>query len=708
MSNINIVLLDSPSKQYMQEQATDAELYQRILSDLEASQDYFLEKFDRAEENNRFYKTQQWTEAEEEEFRNSYRLPYQINEVAKIIQHMVGTQTQTRLDSKVVGRERADEPLAEFLTSLIKWVEQVNDLEYTETNIFRDGLIKAAGAVVVRWMNRDMQYGYPSIEKVPIHELMWDLTASNLDLSDARWMSRVMMLPQADATEMYPEFAEHIKKSQVLDSEHDTIKIFKTKRHRDYTVNRWRREEYGRRFVRVIEHYERAITYTYIVADDVQGYTRDFDSDEESKAFYDELIRQYSEGLIELQYPDGTDKVTRSKVGKNTIIQTLMIGTEVVSREVTGLPRFPYVVNFCHFDDGDYWAFADYLIHPQKLVNRFFAQWDYQLGTATKNLVTVMKSMLPRNVKMADVEDVLSRTSPVLEVLNHEALRTHPNQQVQPELFQGIGLMREFMMNFAGGRNVLGLQENAAESGRAVMARAEQGGVAKLPFYDNLRFFRKQTIELVLWYVRNFMPSQQIQRIIGNASEVQPQPLDIGIIDTLREFEYDIQVSETPKSDSVKERQFEQLTQLFGQIGAPVEIISEFLIEFSNLPATVKERLMSKMDWIQKYKQEQAQMAAQQQMQQGVQQQVEKKGLRQQLEAQMGVQPGQGAPEGNANQSGGNSKVPLDSAQQQMIARAQGAGQGQINQMMNSINSPEEIQKLLQLQVQGGLGVNPQ
>jgi len=176
------------------------------------------------------------------------------------------------------------------------------------------------------------------------------------------------------------------------------------------------------------------------------------------------------------------------------------------------------------------------------------------------------------------------------------------------------------MNDYAGGRNALGLQENAAESGRAVQVRAEQGGLARLPLFDWLRVWRRNMTQQMVWYIQNYMPSKQISGILGS-SDINVIPIDDDIIDSIREVEMNIIIDEAVNSASMKERYMMQLNQAIiasqGQI--PAEVWIPMMLEFSDLPENKKQTILASIDREKAYASMQAELARYQQMVQSVQ-----------------------------------------------------------------------------------------
>ncbi len=632
---MKILRVEAPAKRYIKSDG-DGETYRRVIADLDNCHELFEEKFRNYQRNLRYYQGKHWTETEKAAFHSQFRHHYSFNEIQNKIEHLVGSQMQTRLDARAQPREQGDQEQAELLNLLLHWTEQVNDLEYTESECFKDALIAGAGAVLVRWEPGGVAGGYPRVERVPVYELFWDPDSTTIDLSDAQWMCRVTAMTKARAAEMYPQFAASIDKAGITSHADPWYYSFATERRRQgQSAHSSFGRASGREFIRIVEHWERVKTFKYIVEDQLTGRERRFDTRREAVDYAEGLSEAYLEAGELLVNPDGTDKILLVTSSRDQIIQTIIIGTELVHRALTVLPTFPYVVDFAFFHDGDYWAFVDQLIDPQIMVNRYLTQFDYQLGTSMKSAISVMESLLKRGFTIEDVRREMSKTSPVFPVLNHEAIRERQGPNPDASLFQGIELAIGRILAFSGGANAVGLTENAAESGRAVLHRQYAANIGRLPLFDHLRLWRRNLTMQLIWYIKNFMGPEQIRRIIGLSAEAVQ--LDDGLLDTLGEIETDVFVDEIAKSESAREQQYEQAKELFQVIGAPPELVMPTMIELSNLPSSKKKQLLEQVNFFKQYQEEQAQLAQEQKMQEQVETSLRKRELKERREAELGL-----------------------------------------------------------------------
>ena len=608
----------------------EQEIIKYVREDIESVSHIFQEKHSEANRNYDFYFGRQLTQEELLAHEQQRRIPYVFNEVKHKVDHLIGVQMQTRLDVKAVGREPGDEAAAELLTFILKWVSQVNDLESIETEVFKDGIIANVGWGAVYWEDSDVTYGYPKVEIVPYNEIYYDAQSIKRDLSDARWIARRAFITRLDAKEKYPWLADEIDKEATSGSLSQTIPLFKQQMASLSAANRFSSQD--KDILEEITHYEKVKIAKYMVIDDIAGEIKTFNVRKDAEEYYKGIVEGYSEEGIPIVYEDGSMRVLFTTQQETKLMLTVVVGNFLAVREMTILPDFPYVPYFPYFAHGDYQSFVDQLISPQILINRSFSQWDYLLGASHKNVITVMESLLKRGWTAESVAREISKTAPIIPVMNHGALNAVPNNPVNPQIFQNIEFGISRMNDYAGGRNSLGLQENAAESGRAVIARAEQGGVSKLPLFDALRLWRLRITQIIVWYIQNFMSERQIMRIIGDDKDVHYVNLTPQLMNTLKELKVDIIVDEAIKSETMKERNFTQILQ-FSQIAQlPPEITVPIFLEYSSLPQSKKEEIKSQLEFYKEYMQQKAQMMQQEKIKREVEASIARKQLKAQYE----------------------------------------------------------------------------
>lgn len=618
-----------------------SDVYTRIWEDIETARPLFEQAWDEARRNSSFVQGRQWDDDEREAHYRQNRIPYVFDQVSPKVNAVLGVHASRRVEAQAIPTEPGDEPMAFVANRLIKWCEQINRMDEVESEVFYDMIVKKAGCTVTRWALSDGLSGRPVVERVPIYQMMWDANSVDVSLSDAKWMARVIPISRQDAIERWPEFEQAVRDAAGFGNE-ETVSRFEVMTPRQqYMANAGRaiKESDLRGDIITIEHFEKVRQYIYIVVDQIANELTEYDEQGQAQSHLDGLIQQYAEGDVNLLDQAGNDMVTIVTLSKDIVIQSLIFGDECVSREITDLPDFPYQVSFCYHDDGEYWSFVDQLIDPQMFQNRMISELDNQIGRGNKNIMTVIEQKLKRGFTLEDLNREASRVSPKIPVLAHDAVNVVPNQPAQSDLVPAISMAINHMTDIVGGRNALGLQENAAESGAAVRARQEAAGMARMPVFAHINSWRRKVTEMCLWYMRRYLAPDQQMRIMGQDGKPEWVMMEQPVLDSLANTRMDIVIGEAVDTVTSKERQFVQVKELFQTIGGmlPPDVVVTTMLEYSSLEQATKDKILSMLPSVQQYQTQQAEQAKMAKMQQSVQDSLMKKQLKEQLELQQAV-----------------------------------------------------------------------
>lgn len=612
----------------------------QVYEDLDSRQDAYVEMMERRLINADFYFGRQLTEEEQAKIEQQGRKPYVFNQIKPKVDHLLGAETQTRMDTMVKGRERGDDATAQVLNALVKYIEQVNDLPDKQTACFFENVLCGYTVAQVRWQQESLLYGYPKIEKLPLNEIRWDGMARESDFSDARWMSRVMQVSRVTAAENYPDFYDLIYAvgNSILpeygyyDGKFSNIKSSTQVLNQHLTFRGI--ENKNREVIDVIEHYERKQRPYFNVIDAVSGIVKTFDERTNAQAYYKGLVDAYQQqGELLIDPMTGSRKVMIDIVNKTVIIQTVIIGDICVYSQETGLADFPFVIATGYFDEGYAIGFVDNLILPQVYYNDTMSTIDYMLGTQAKNPMLMIKHMFPKNTDPDHIKEQWSSMSPVIQALSPNALIPIKQPGIPSELYQNVQMAEQYMLNSSGGQNAFGLQSSASESGKAIEARAQAGGTGRLKLFDSMKKWRKNIALRVIWWIKNYMTNEQILRILGTIDTPFVE-IDPGVLNNLAEINFDVVIDETAVQSAVREQQFTQIQQMFVQSGISPEIAIPILIEYSMLPEMNKQKILTRLENHQTYMQEQMQSQQEQKLQQQVHAALQKRQLADNLLAQ--------------------------------------------------------------------------
>lgn len=661
-------LLNSPDiKAISADMTTDddrflGEQYQMIKLQLERAEQAFTSRNQASRQNELFCRGEQWTADEIHSIESQGRIPYVFDQISPKINNLLGMEQSTRLDATALPVESGDEQQAAMLNKLIGWAENLNSIEHIQSAVFQDVVIKGVGCTVSRWDMKDFVGGYPAIERIPIWQMRWDLNSVQVDGSDIKWMARMIPLRRSDALEMYPEYAEFIENSASVSVLYNGIRLqdLMTERQQIDALNTSGFPfglDFDKAYIIIVEFYEKMKKCRYIVTDLISDKVEAFDDEKEAELYLKGLLDSYTMNGEILLDEQGEDRVYMQETSRDAIFQSVICGDRCCHRVETDLPDFPFTLCYAYFQDGTYFPPVDQLYHPQIFYNRMIAEFDNQIGRSAKHVTTVVESALGTGFTYNDVVTGISRTGIVIPVRNQDAIKLQPNQPVSPDLPNAIQFASGFMIEAVGGMNALGLQENAAESGVAVQRRQQAAGTARLPLFDHLRLWRKKVTEKMVWYIKNYLDEQQTIRIIGKdnlgRNTVEFLQLDDGIMDSLKEIETDISISERSDTETTRQAQFQQLMEIFKVSGEtiPAELKLITIIKFSDIDPKDKDELLSTVQFYQQYQQQQMEMRHQEKLKSQVIDSI----TRTQLKAEMlgqGVQNGNESTEGQAGSSG--------------------------------------------------------
>lgn len=638
-----------------------AEQYQRIKLQLERAEHAFRARNQISRENEKFCRGEQWTDEETIAIESQGRIPYVFDQISPKINNLLGMEQSTRLDATALPVESGDEEQAAMLNKLIGWAENLNSIEHVQSAVFQDVVIKGVGCTVSRWEMKDFVGGYPSVERVPVWQMRWDLASVQVDASDVKWMARMMPIRRSDAIEMYPEYEEFITNSPSVSVLYTGISLqdLMTDRQQIDAVNTSGYpfgHDFEKAYIIIVEFYEKIRKSKYIVTDLIRDKVEAYDDQKEAELYLKGLLDSYMMNGEILIDERGEDRVYMQETGRDAIFQSVICGDRCCHRIETDLPDFPFTLCYAYFQDGTYFPPVDQLYHPQIFYNRMIAELDNQIGRSAKHLTMVVESQLATGFTYNDVVSGIARTGFVVPVRNIDAIKQLPNQPVSPDLPNAINFASSFMIEAVGGSNALGLQENAAESGVAVQRRQQAAGTARLPLFDHLRLWRKKVTEKMVWYIKNYLDEQQTIRIIGKDNlgkdTVEFLNLDDGIMDSLKEIQTDISISERSDTETSRQSQFQQLMEIFKVSGdtIPAELKLMTIIKFSDIDPKEKNELLSAVQFYQKYMQQQMEM----QHQEKLKAQVIDSITRTQLKAEM---LGQGDPNGQNTSAQGETNA---------------------------------------------------
>lgn len=583
---------NTDNKEYQDVKMDDATLLSDLITLHEKALTEFQQKFwDSAEENKRFTSGTHWSDAELKEIEDQELLDYSIPVSETKIAVQISQQMSSRTTWRCLGREPDDELNAEIKTSLMSFVEEYNDFEFVESDIYADGIGKKYG-VVKRYTDytKDAK-GKIMLKRIPYNQVMWDLNCKDYNIpKNASWMQEFEYFSRQQMKEMYPEHAETIDRV----AEGDTTSSNSSD---SSTPMDWVRTERGLQMLKRVIHYQRR--YKTIEVEVPMGDPAD-------------------NGVAGTNVPQ-MKKIPRIVEYIEMIVFT-KDATTVLSRDIVGYQANGELVESDMHILHPYFSFADgvclmdYLKKPQKFLDRITMQLDRSVAKMIKSSYTVVQDLLHDDSinDWANISKEMASGGAMIKVKNHDAIRWIESGKVEPELFTMWQMVYKILQDITGGQNAQGLKETASESGVAVQQRREAAMLVSYVYIDNLRRWKKTLGEGVLENIDEVYGNDRKSafRVLGNTMSKDVQAILeksgiyrkaqmphgygfmmlSGTTKPLGETKTDVIVSGSSNTPQAKDRKLQQMLMYFqmkAQNGEKVPPIS-LLFPYMDIDPTVK------------------------------------------------------------------------------------------------------------------------
>lgn len=500
----------------------------------------------------------QWSEEDAQTVRDRGQAPLVYNVISSTVRWVTGTEKRSRMDWKVLPRRKNEGKQAEKKTQLLKYLSDVNRTQFHRSRAFANAV-----GVGIGWMEcgvQDEDDGEMIYDRYESwRNVLWDSASTELDLSDARYLFRMRWLDVDVAKAYFPDRASQIESAAV---EGDAFGAFENQDGDEASdFAEFDRENHGiarsfnaskRRRVRLIEGWYRKPGRKKRIMDGPwKGQT--YDPNEPRH-------QEYAESLAE-----------RMTFSMNVVIMTtgglLFAGPSPYRHnKFSMIPIWGYRRG----RDGLPYGMIRGLRDIQDDINKRAAKAQYIMST---NKVEMDEGAVD------DIEEfreevarpdaiIVKRPGKNIRYLD-EVKRT--DTQFQMEMFsRGIQMIQQ-----VGGvtDEAMGRSTNAI-SGVAIQARADQGSINTMDFFDNLRLSEQLRGEIQLSLCEQYMTEQKQFRITnmrGNADFVE---LNTGLPeDDITRTKADFVISEQDWRATIRQANTEQLIAMMKTMPEQVALV---------------------------------------------------------------------------------------------------------------------------------------
>lgn len=536
-----------------------------------------------------FYDGEQWDPEDVAVLRDRGQMPLVYNEVAPMVDWMIGTERRTRLDYKVLPRTEDDVQGADAKTKVVKYVSDVNGLPFVKSQAFSDSMKAGLGWVDVGIRDDPTQEAV-YVEYEDWRRVLYDSKGSQkLTLDDGRYVFRWRLMDEDVAAMMFPGRRDAIyRAASMYESMWD-----------------WDDEE-------------------------PQGWGAAFDSfsggrvlagGRSSTAGADGTYRRRMVKVIECQY--------RTPVATKIIAAGAFAGAPVMDNDAIlaaaleedpGLSIIDKVMMRVHtaiFTESDMLAWG---INPYRH-NRFTLTpiWCYRRTRdrlpygmvrrvrsvqqdlnkrASKALFLLNSNQVVMDEGAVDDIDVLREevASPdgVIIKKANKGLQIRRDSEMANGQVEIMALDAQSIQKSAGvAQENLGRQTNAV-SGEAIKARQTQGSVVTTEPFDNLRLASQSIGQKVLSLVEQFYTEEKVIRLTGAKDEIEwvtVNQMDVDADGTVRILNditasiADFVMSEQDYAGTLRQVMFDSINAIAQRLPPEIALrIMTIAMEFSDLP----------------------------------------------------------------------------------------------------------------------------
>lgn len=536
-----------------------------------------------------FYDGDQWEPQDAVELEGRGQVPLVFNEVAPMVDWLIGTERRSRVDWRVLPRSEDDVELADTKTKVLKYVSDVNRVPFNRSRAFSDAV-----KVGVGWMDdgvrddptKDILYSkYEDWRNV-----VWDSFAVELDMSDGRYLFRTRYMDADIAEAMYAERATEIRRAVQADRQWSDARQaedeFYYQGHNSKFMQGGNSAGYissgtgsvgasPRERVKLIEAQFRIPVTTKVVADGpFKG------------AFFDQRDVALMQGLA-TQGGMVVDKVMM-RMHIAVFTETSMLSLQeshLRHNDFTLTPVWCYRRGRDRMPYGAIRRVRDIQMDMNKRASK-------ALFLMSTNQLFAEKGAFD---DMNEARDEVDRPDGVIIYNANKKIDVRRDSEQAVGQMQFMTLDAQQIQKSVGiSSENLGRQTNAS-SGKAIEARQLQGGVVTTEPFDNLRLAVQVQGQKQLSLVEQWYSDEKVIRLTGNKNatewvrinvpEMQPDG-SVRFLNDITANQADFVVSEQDYAGTMRQVLFDSMNQLASRMPDPMLALrlTTIAMDFSDLP----------------------------------------------------------------------------------------------------------------------------
>lgn len=547
--------------------------------------DMWQRELDRQAENRRdmaldedMYDNIQWSEEDARTLRDRGQVPLVFNVIATTLDWVIGSEKRSRTDFKVLPRRKEDGEPAKKKSELLKYLSDVNRTPFDVSRSFEDGAKVGIGWLEDGWQGDEE--GEPIFSRYESwRNMLWDSSATRLDLEDGRFVCRNKWVDLDVACAMFPKRSALVKRS--VDDANNFIGL---DAYGDFAMDQIELENQGkgesgrtsdtvtgwqRQRLRVIEMWFRMPARVQKMRGGMFG---------------GEIYDAFSPGHIEA-IENGEAEIVEKPMMRTYVALFTTAGLLWLSASPYRHNRWPFtpIWNKRRGRDGMPYGIIRNIRDLQVDINKRASKALHILSTSK----TIMDEGAVDDIDEF-IEEV-ARPDAVIVKRPGKELMINADRDLSQWHLELMSRNIQMVQQVGGVTDEnLGRATNAV-SGIAIQARQEQGALATAKLFDNLRLCQQVRGEKLLSVMEQFMSDEKQFRITNSRGAPEYVKINDGLPENdIIRTKADYVISEEDWRASVRQAQVAELLDLLGKLApvAPqvVMVSLDLIVESMDIP----------------------------------------------------------------------------------------------------------------------------
>lgn len=535
--------------------------------------------------NYRFTAGDQWSESDKKILESQKRSPAQYNFVLRLLDLYIGSNLQSKTQTRTSPGSFGDEVTADRLNKwLFHWRRRSN-LDRQDTLLLTDQFV---GGVMVDEAFIDYStdpLGEVKSQKIPPTECMYDLNAQAPDQSDAKDQMRVVWLPPDMLRDLAGERIARKYIQLMVDAEEEPVDMD------DEHLEPFSDDNSGKITDEEETGYLRAgkvRVVRWVIRE--QAPAEYFHVQETGEVFEITGMGIPQIAGIEADAKANHKTLVKLERRKNVFRDILIVGEDVVRSEINPeLTSFPYTFGLGYNIGGYILGKVENLKDPQRDYNKRESQITHIIGRMAKGVFFVPKGSVD------DIESARQAVNSTGGVVEFNAEKGKPMVSTEgtppAQLFMQRDNAASMIQEISGIPRVMqGFMESSHETGVLVQQKIQQGNVGLSPFLTNFHIFQnaraKKAIQLFIQHEKNH-PNRMFRVLYPDTND-QPEEVRFNeineggqVIADLQSGDYDVEYVTAGASPTEQSAAFLQALEM-AKAGIPVP--PETLVKLSSFP----------------------------------------------------------------------------------------------------------------------------